>query len=206
MDRTARRSTGSGLPLFLRFSLNRSFHGGARIGKAWRRRSDFGQGRFGFREQGGGLVEERADHFGGRYGRGLQGLVVIQQPSSEHGLGRLLDPLVDQDGNFLPQVGSVVEARQLKTLQRGARSRLEIVERRGKPRYGHGQSSDLRTGPNGPATETLMHSTELSRYVSSPPCGYAVDNSFTGESARADGDVTRKYITFLLPARAPKTA
>jgi hypothetical protein len=186
--------------------LNRSFHGGARIGKAWRRRSDFGQGRFGFREQGGGLVEERADHFGGRYGRGLQGLVVIQQPSSEHGLGRLLDPLVDQDGNFLPQVGSVVEARQLKTLQRGARSRLEIVERRGKPRYGHGQSSDLRTGPNGPATETLKHSTELSRYVSSPPCGYAVDNSFTGESARADGDVTRKYITFLLPARAPKTA
>ena len=166
---TTRRSACGGLPLFLRFSGDRSFHGGARIGKAWRRGNDVGQGRLRFREQGGGRVEERADHFGGRHGRGLQGLVVIEHPSGEHGFGGLLDPLVDQGGNFLAQVRSVVEPRQLKTLQRGAGSRLEIVERRSKPRDGHGQSSDLRAGPKGPATETLVHDTELSRSVSSPP-------------------------------------
>jgi hypothetical protein len=166
---TTRRSACGGLPLFLRFAGDRSFHGGARIGKAWGRGDDVGQGRFGFREQGGGRVEHRADHVGGSHGRGLQGLVVIEHPSGEHGFRRLLNPLVDQGGNFLPQVGSVIEARQLKTLQRGARSRLEIVERRSESRYGHGQSSNLRAGPKGPATETLVHSTDLSRFVSSPP-------------------------------------
>jgi len=167
-QRTTRRSACSGLPLFLRFSGDRSFHGGTRIGKEWRRGNNIRQGRLGFREQRGRRVEHRADHFGGSHGRGLQGLVVIEHPSGEHGFARLLDPLVDQGGNFLPQIRSVVEARQFKTLQRGAGSRLEIVEWRSKSRDGHGQSSNLRAGPKGPATETLVHSTELSRFVSSP--------------------------------------
>jgi hypothetical protein len=40
-------------------------------------------------------------------------------------------------------------------LQRGSRSRLEIVERRSESRYGHGQSSNLRAGPKVPATEII---------------------------------------------------
>ena len=124
MERPWRRSACCGLPLFLRFSGNRSFHGGARIRKAWRRGNDFRHGRLGFREQGGGRVEHCADHFGGSHGRRLQGLMMIEHPTGEHGFGRLLDPLVDQGGNFLAQIRGVVEACQLKTLQRGARSCL----------------------------------------------------------------------------------
>jgi hypothetical protein len=77
--------------------------------------------------------------------------MVIEHPAREHGFGRLLDPLIDQGGNFMPQIGSMVEPCQLEALQRGARSRLQIVERRSESRNGHGQSSDLRAGPNGPA-------------------------------------------------------
>jgi hypothetical protein len=47
-------------------------------------------------------------------------------------------------------------------LQRGAGSRLKVVERRSNSRYGHGQSSILRAGPKGPATETLVHDTDVS--------------------------------------------
>jgi hypothetical protein len=124
MERPGRRSACCGLPLFLRFSGNRPFQGGARIRKARRRGNDVGNGRLGFREQSGGRVEHRADHFGGRHGRRLQGLVMIEHPSGEHGLGRLLDPLVHQGGNFLAEIRGMVQACQLKTLQRGARSCL----------------------------------------------------------------------------------
>ena len=94
--------------------------------------------------------------------------MVIEHPSREDRFECLLDPLIDQGGNFLPQIRGVVEARQLKTLQRGARSCLQIVKRRSESRYGHGQSTNLRAGPKGPAAEIMDHSTELSRYVSSP--------------------------------------
>jgi hypothetical protein len=40
-------------------------------------------------------------------------------------------------------------------LQRGARSRLQIVERRSESRYGHGQSSILRTRPKEQATKII---------------------------------------------------
>lgn len=124
MERPRRRSACCGLPLFLRFSGNRSFHGGARIRKTWRRGNNVGHGRLRFREQSGWRVEHRADHFGGSHGGRLQGLMMIEHPTGEHGFGRLLDPLVHQGGNFLAQIRGVVEACQLKTLQRGARSCL----------------------------------------------------------------------------------
>jgi hypothetical protein len=149
-EASPRRSASGGLPLLLRFSGDRSFHGVARSGKVWRRGNHFGHRRLGFREQGGGRVDQRADHFRVRHGRGVQGLMVIEHPSGEHRFGRLLDPLVDQGGNFLAQICGMVEPCQLKTLQRGARSRLKIVERRSESRYGHGQGSDLRAGPKGP--------------------------------------------------------
>jgi len=143
-EQEARGSAGGGLPLFLGFSSERRLDGSRGGGKARRRRNNIGDGQLGFREQGGGRVDQTSSDFRGRHGRRLQGLVMIEHPTGEHGFGGFLDPLIDQDSNFLPQVGSVVEAREFKALQRGARSRLQIVEGRGESRYGHGQSSDLK--------------------------------------------------------------
>jgi hypothetical protein len=150
-----RRSAGGGLPLLLRFSSDRSLHGGARSGIAWRSRNDFGDGRLEFGEKGGDRIDQSVDNFSVGHGRGLQGLMVIEHPSGEHRLRRLLNPLIDQGGNFLSQIRGVMEPCQLKTLQRGARSRLQIVERRSESRNGHGQSSNLRAGPKGPASECI---------------------------------------------------
>ena len=143
-EQEARGLAGGGLPLFLGFSSERRFHGSRGGGKAWRCRNHVGDGRLGFREQGGGRVNQTAGDFRGTHGRRLQGLMVIEHPAGEHGFGGLLDPLIDQNGNFLPQVRSMVEAREFKALQRGARSRLQIVEGRGESSYGHGQSSNLK--------------------------------------------------------------
>ena len=142
-ERESRGSAGGGLPLFLGFSSERRFHGSCGGGKARGRGNNLGDGRWGFREQGGGRVDQTPGDFGGRHGRRLQGLMVIEHPAGEHGFGGLLNPLIDQSGDFLPQVCSVVEAREFKALQRGARSRLQIVERRGESSQGHGQSSNL---------------------------------------------------------------
>jgi hypothetical protein len=151
----SRRSAGGGLPLFLGFSGERSLQGGAGSGKAWRRGNDVGRRRLGFREQGCGRVDQSLGHFGGRHGRRLHGLMVVEHPSREHRFGCLLDPLIHQGGNFFSQIGSVIEPRQLITLQGGARSGLQIVEWRSESRYGHGQSSTFRVGPKGPATEMI---------------------------------------------------
>ena len=150
-----RRSAGDRLPLLLRFSGDRSLHSGARSGIAWRSRNDFGDGRLGFREQGGDRVDQGADNFCRGHWRGLQGFMVIEHPSGEHRFRRLLNPLIDQDSNFLSQIRGVIEPRQLKTLQRSARSRLQIIERRSESRNCHGQSSNLRAGPKGPASEYI---------------------------------------------------
>ena len=71
----------------------------------------------------------------------------------------------------------MVEACELKTLQRGAGSGLQIVERRSKPGNGHGQSSDLRAGPER-AGQCEYLCTVLSCHDSClvHHCGYAVDN------------------------------
>jgi hypothetical protein len=77
-------------------------------------------------------------------------------------------------------------------LQRAAGSRLEIVERRSEARDGHGQSSDLRAGPKGPATETLVHSTELSRSVSSPPLWICCGKCVNAGKGAGEQDVTTR--------------
>jgi hypothetical protein len=150
-----RCSACGGLSLFLGFSGDRSFHGGARRDKARGRGKHVGDGRFGFREQSGDRVNQRVHQLGGRQGRGLQGLVVIEHPPGEQRLRGLLYPLIHKRGDFLTQIRGVIEACEFITLQRSARSRLQIVERRSEPRYGHGQSSNLRAGPKGPATEII---------------------------------------------------
>ena len=77
--------------------------------------------------------------------------MVIEHPSREQGFGCFLNPLIDQSRNFLAEICRVVEPRQFKTLQGGSRSRLQIVQRWSKPRYGHDQISNCRAGPKGPA-------------------------------------------------------
>lgn len=134
---------GGGLPLFLGFSGDRFFQGSARLGEARRCRSDVGRGRVGIWDECGGRVDERADQVGGRNGGGLQGVVMIEHPAGQQRLGGLLDPLVDQGGDFVAEIGRVIEAREFKALQGGARSGLQIIERRSESRYGHGRSSNL---------------------------------------------------------------
>jgi hypothetical protein len=146
------RSAGRGLALFLRFSCERSFQRGCGSGEAGRRGDDFGHGRWRFREQGGDRIDERPDYIGGGHSVGLQGLVVIEHPAGEHGRRRLLYPLIDEGGNFPPEICRVVQPRKLKTLQRSARSSLQVIEWRSETRNGHGQSSDLGVGPIRPGT------------------------------------------------------
>lgn len=78
------------------------------------------------------------DYVRGWNGGGLQGFVMVEHPAGQHGFGAFLDPLVDQGGNFGPKVGRVVQTSELKTLQRGARGGLQVVERRRESRDGHG--------------------------------------------------------------------
>lgn len=80
---------------------------------------------------------------------------MIQHPASDDCFGGFLDPLIDQRGDLLPQICSVVEPCEFKTLQGGARRGLEIVEGWSESRDGHGQSSNLKAGPKGPATEMI---------------------------------------------------
>ena len=67
--------------------------------------------------------------------------MVIKHPAGQHGFGGFLDPLVDESGDFISQIGSVVEASQLKTLQGSARSGLQVVKGRCESRDGHGLGS-----------------------------------------------------------------
>ena len=107
-EQVLRRSASGGLPLLLRLAGHGSFHRVARGGKARRRRDEVGHGRLRFREQGSGRVDQCANHFGGRDGRGLERFMVIEHPSREQRLRRLLDPLVDQCGDFLAQIGRMI--------------------------------------------------------------------------------------------------
>ena len=60
-------------------------------------------------------------------GSGLQrlrrALAQLHQPARQHGGGILLEPLVEERADFLPEIGGVAEAREFIALQRGARSR-----------------------------------------------------------------------------------
>lgn len=78
--------------------------------------------------------------------------MVIEHPAGEHGLGSFLDPLVDQGGNFLAEIGGVIEASELEALQGSSRSSLQIIERGSETRNGHGQSSDIEIEPKGPSS------------------------------------------------------
>ena len=151
-DMDSRWLTCCRMPLFWGLSCDGSFYPGTRIRKTRGRGNDAGPGRLGFREKGGGRVDKGADQFGRGHGGRLQGLAMIEHPSGQHGFGSLLNPLIDECGYFLTQIRGVIEARQLVTLQRGARCRPEIIERRSKPRGGHGQSSNLKARPMGLAT------------------------------------------------------
>ena len=67
LEQSNHRSACNGLPLFLRFSSESSFHRRAGIRKTWRRGDDFRDRNLGFGEQHGGRVNECADQFGRRH-------------------------------------------------------------------------------------------------------------------------------------------
>jgi hypothetical protein len=144
-------SAGRGLAFFLGFSDDRVFQSGARSGETRRGWDDFRDGGMRLGEQSRGRIEESPDYICGRHGGWLQRLVVIQDPAREHGFAGFLDPLVDQGGDFVSQICSVIQTRKLKTLKGCARSCLQVVEGRCETGCGHGQGSDLRAGPKGPA-------------------------------------------------------
>ena len=54
---------------------------------------------------------------------------LIEHPASEHGLGRLLDPLVDQGADFAAQIRGMIEAAELETLQGCGRCLSQVLQR-----------------------------------------------------------------------------
>ena len=63
-----------------------------------------------------------------RHTRGA--LALLQKPAGKHGRGVLLDPLVEQSTDLFAEIGSVVQAGKLITLQRVARSGQKEFPRR----------------------------------------------------------------------------
>ncbi len=62
-------------------------------------------------------------------GRLPKQLRILEQPSSEQGLGGLVEPLVQKNPNFASQIRSMVHAAQLEALKRRGRRTREIVPR-----------------------------------------------------------------------------
>lgn len=133
-----------GLSLLLDFSGKRSFDGCAGLCEARGRGNDLGKRRGRLGKERVRRLREGASDVASRHRGQLQGLVMVEQPSRQDGLGRLLDPLVNQNADLVAQIGSVVQTSEFKTLQRSARSRLEIVGGRRKTGNGHGQSSQYQ--------------------------------------------------------------
>ena len=64
----------------------------------------------------GGFFQS-AQELGGWRPRLMKHGVVLQHPARQHGLGGFLDPFVDQGRNFAPEVGGVIQPRELETFQ-----------------------------------------------------------------------------------------
>jgi hypothetical protein len=137
---------GSGLAGFLRFSCDGGFCG-ACIGEARGSGDDYVRHcGLSFGEERTGGVDQSADYFGGSHCGGLERFVVIEHPAGEHGLRGLLNPLVDQSRDFLAKVRRVIEAREFKALQGGARSGLQVVKRWREASHSHGQAPSSGLG------------------------------------------------------------
>jgi len=65
-------------------------------------------------------------------------VAVLKQPSREHGLSGLLEPLVHQRGDLVAEIGGGIQARKFEALQRGRRGVPEIVPRGVELLLGHG--------------------------------------------------------------------
>jgi hypothetical protein len=108
-----------------------------RFGEAGWRGNDIGRRFQNIRERISTRSLNRAQKFRCGQGRLVQRGVMLQHPTRQHGLGCFLNPLVNQHGDFTLQICSVVQPCQLKTLQRGPRSCVQIVERRSNTGNGH---------------------------------------------------------------------
>jgi hypothetical protein len=54
---------------------------------------------------------------------------VFADPTRQHGFGVIADPLIEQSSDLAPQVGGVIQTRQLKALQRRDRCIVEEIPR-----------------------------------------------------------------------------
>jgi hypothetical protein len=120
LQRRLRNNLACGLSLLLELSGKRSFDGCAGLGEARRRGNDLGKRRGGLGKQRGRGIGDSANDIGSRHRGRLQGLVMVKHPARQDGLGRFLNPSIDQGGDLLTQVGGVIQTSELKTLQRSA--------------------------------------------------------------------------------------
>ena len=80
------------------------------------------------RERISARILKRAEKFRSGQGRLMKRAVMLQHPTRQHGFGCFLNPLVHQNRDFTAQIGGVIQPSQLKTLQRGTRSRAQVVD------------------------------------------------------------------------------
>src|SRR6266853_6318740 len=66
---------------------------------------------------------------------------MIEHPASQHGFGRLFEPLIDQSSDFTFQIRSVVQASEFKALKGRTRSGMQVVNGGHNARYRHGRRS-----------------------------------------------------------------
>ena len=67
---------------------------------------------------------------------------MVEHPAGEHGFRCFLDPLIDEGGDFVSEIGGVVESSQFKTLQGRSGCGLQIVERWRESRHCHDLGSN----------------------------------------------------------------
>jgi hypothetical protein len=71
-----------------------------------------------------GIAAPQEQFFGGRrFGRSCGPLALSNQQAREHGAGVFFEPLIKQGGNFLLEIGRVIETREFVALKRIAGSR-----------------------------------------------------------------------------------
>jgi hypothetical protein len=83
-----------------------------------RGRTDIGRRFRNFRQWVDTGILKGAENVRDRQGRLAKRAVMLKHITRQHGFGRLLQPLIDQCSDFTSKVCSMVQASQLKTLQR----------------------------------------------------------------------------------------
>ena len=117
--------------------------------------------------------------------------MMFNHPSGQHRLGGLFEPLIDQNGDFTPQVRSVVQPREFKALKGRTRSRMQVVDGGHDARYRHGQTPMWNRRNQHTQQATFRYFTDVARIVSSTILGF-VDKAI--DCVRASIDLVKALI------------